>query len=164
MSDKNKRIEINISQQHLYIYEGDKVVFDTAIATAANGAGEVNGSECTPRGRHVVRAKIGAGSEPNTVFVARRPTGEIYSPELRTQHPGRDWILTRILWLCGTEPGRNRFGNVDTMRRYIYIHGAPVDDAMGVPSSHGCIKMRNSDVIELFDRIDVGTPVLIYEN
>lgn len=164
MPNTTKRIEIYINRQHLYLYEGDDVIFDAAIATALNGAGEVSGSECTPRGRHVIRARIGEGCAPNTVFVARRPTGEIYTPELRAQYPDRDWILTRILWLCGTEPGRNRFGNVDTMRRYIYIHGAPVEDPMGIPSSHGCIKMRNSDVIELFNMVEIGTPVLIYEH
>ncbi|HKJ75676.1 MAG TPA: L,D-transpeptidase, partial [Gammaproteobacteria bacterium] len=77
--------------------------------------------------------------------------------------PERDWILTRILWLCGEEPGRNRLGRVDTMRRYVYIHGAPDDDPMGVPSSKGCVKMRNADIIDLFDRVAVGTPVVIEE-
>lgn len=131
------------------------------MATAANGIGQQQGSECTPLGLHRVRAKIGAGATPNTVFVGRRPSGEIYSEKLAKAHPRRDWILTRILWLCGTQPGYNRFGKVDTMARYIYIHGAPDSHAMGVPSSHGCIKMRNSDIIELFDRVAVGTPVEI---
>lgn len=106
---------------------------------------------------------IGKGCPPDTVFVGRRPTGEIYSPSLREASPGRDWILTRILWLSGLEPGRNRLGNVDTMRRYIYIHGSPDDVAMGVPGSHGCVRMRNSDIIELFDMVEAGTRVLIEE-
>jgi len=132
-----------------------------AVSTAAKGAGEQNGSFCTPRGRHVVRAKIGAGQPLNTVFVRRRPTGEIYTPELGAQHPQRDWILTRILWLSGCEPGYNRLGSVDTMRRYIYIHGSPDQVPMGSPGSHGCVRMRNEDIVELFDRIEAGTPVEI---
>jgi lipoprotein-anchoring transpeptidase ErfK/SrfK len=131
------------------------------VSTATNGPGERNGSECTPRGAHRIRAKIGTGCPVNTVFRGRRPTGEIYGPALRRRYPHRDWILTRILWLSGLEPGFNRLGDVDTMRRFIYIHGAPEEDLMGVPSSHGCVKMRNHDVLELFDRIPPGTPVNI---
>jgi lipoprotein-anchoring transpeptidase ErfK/SrfK len=95
------------------------------------------------------------------VFVGRRPTGELFGDELQARHPGRDWILTRILWLSGLEPGRNRLGNVDTMRRYIYIHGSPDAARMGTPGSHGCIRMHNADVIDLFDRVPAGTRVLI---
>jgi hypothetical protein len=156
-------IKISIDEQRLQLLDADRVIMDTMIATAANGPGEVMHSECTPRGWHRVRARIGAGCPPGMVFVGRRPTGEIYSPALKDAHPQRDWMLTRILWLCGLEPGRNRFGNVDSMRRYIYIHGCPDEDAMGVPSSHGCVKMRNDEMIELFDRVPVGTRVLIQE-
>ena len=134
-----------------------------AVSTAYKGSGQQKGSFCTPLGRHIVRARIGAGSPPNTVFVGRRPTGEIYSAELAARFPGRDWILTRILWLCGEEPGFNRGGQVDTMRRYVYIHGTPDNTEIGVPGSHGCIRMRNSDMVDLFDRVTVGTPVLIRE-
>jgi len=137
---------------------------DVPIATAKNGVGEQAGSECTPRGWHQVRAMIGAGVPSNTVFVGRRNTGENYSPDLRLAHPDRDWILTRIMWLSGLEQGKNRLGTVDTMRRFIYIHGCPEDDAMGVPSSHGCVKMRNDDVIKLFSVITPGTKVFIGEH
>ena len=132
-----------------------------SVSTAANGAGELSGSFCTPRGRHVVRAKIGAGQPSNAVFVARRPTGEVHTPELGAQFPQRDWILTRILWLSGREPGYNRLGDCDTMRRYIYIHGTPGSEPMGVPASHGCIRMRNDELVELFDLVPVGTAVEI---
>ena len=132
-----------------------------SISTAANGAGERSGSFCTPRGRHVVRAKIGAGLPENAVFVRRRPTGEVYTPELGAQFPQRDWILTRILWLSGREPGYNRLGECDTMRRYIYIHGTPDSEPMGIPGSHGCIRMRNDELIELFDLVPAGTEVEI---
>ena len=156
-------IKVSIDEQRLQLLQHGKVVMDVAVATAANGPGEVRHSECTPRGWHVIRAKIGAGFPPDTVFVGRRPTGEIYSPALKAANPGRDWILTRILWLSGLERGRNRLGPVDSMRRYIYIHGCPDEDVMGVPSSHGCVKMRNDEVIELFERVPVGTQVLIQE-
>ena len=156
-------IKVSIDEQRLQLLEADKVIMDVAIATAANGPGEIMHSECTPRGLHRIRAKIGAGAPENAVFTGRRPTGEIYSPALRQQHPGRDWMLTRILWLSGLEPGKNRLGERDSMRRYIYIHGCPDTDEMGVPSSHGCVKMRNTEVIRLFDIVPAGTQVLIQE-
>jgi len=156
-------IEVSLGEQQLTLVGNDRPrLRHFPVSTAANGPGEIEGSECTPRGQHVVRAKIGHGCPRDTVFWARRPTGELYTPELRRQYPDRDWILTRILWLSGLEPGINRLGRVDTMRRYIYIHGAPDEDPMGVPSSHGCIKMRNEEVIELFDVVPVGTRVYIY--
>ena len=154
-------IRIDIPAQRLRLTDRSGRVRRYAVSTAANGAGERNGSFCTPRGRHVVRARIGDGAPPDAVFVARRPTGELFRPEMRAAFPDRDWILTRILWLSGTEPGFNRLGDVDTMRRFIYIHGAPDDVPMGQPGSHGCIRMRNRDMIELFDRVPVGTPVVI---
>ncbi len=158
MVDANTRIEVDVPAQSLTLTASrDRILMRWRISTAVNGVGEVNGSEKTPRGLHYIRAKIGAGLPPNTVLVSRRPTGEIYSPQLRAAFPNRDWILTRILWLCGLEPGKNRLGNVDTMRRYIYIHGCPDEDSLGVPSSHGCVKMRNSEIIDLFERVAVGT-------
>lgn len=156
-------IKVSIDEQRLQLQDSGKVLLDVAVSTAANGPGEVMDSECTPRGWHRIRARIGAGCPVNTVFVGRRPTGEIYSPELRKAHPDRDWMLTRILWLCGMEKGKNRFGAVDSMRRYIYIHGCPEEDVMGVPSSHGCVKMNNSEMIRLFDLVPVGAHVLIQE-
>lgn len=134
-----------------------------AVSTALRGAGEEAGSFRTPRGRHVIRARIGAGCPVNTVFVRRRPTGEIYSPELAAEFPGRDWILTRILWLSGCEVGFNRLGKRDTMRRYIYIHGTPDCESVGRALSHGCIRMHNADLLELFDQVAVGTEVEIVE-
>ena len=157
------QIKISIYEQRLQLLEADKIIMDVAIATATNGPGETMHSECTPRGLHRIRAKIGAGAAENTVFTGRRPTGEIYTPALGAEHPGRDWMLTRILWLSGLEPGKNRLGERDSMRRYIYIHGCPDSDEMGVPSSHGCVKMRNTEVVRLFDIVPVGAQVLIQE-
>jgi lipoprotein-anchoring transpeptidase ErfK/SrfK len=138
-----------------------RVLATYPVSTALNGAGEAKDSGCTPRGRHIVRARIGVGQPVGTVFIGRRPTGEIWSPELSAQDPGRDWILTRILWLSGCERGVNRLGDCDSMQRYIYIHGTPDSEPMGVPLSHGCIRMRNADVLALFDIVSAGMPVMI---
>ncbi len=159
------QIRISIGRQTLTLLGGaGEVLRVYSVSTAAKGPGELSGSHCTPRGRHLVRARIGAGQPENTVFVARRPTGEIYSRQLGEQFPKRDWILTRILWLSGCEVGRNRLGKVDTMRRYVYIHGSPDSTPMGRPGSIGCIRMRNADIIELFDLVAPYTPVDITED
>jgi lipoprotein-anchoring transpeptidase ErfK/SrfK len=159
------KIRISVAQQQLRLYDNEgREIRCYSVSTGAAGVGELSGSLQTPRGRHRIRAKIGGGAPANAVFVGRRPTGEIWSPEFDAAHPGRDWILTRILWLCGCEPGRNRFGKVDTMRRYIYIHGAPDRAEMGKPGSHGCIRMRNADMIELYDLVPAYTPVEISED
>jgi L,D-transpeptidase YbiS len=157
------RITISLADQTLDLVGDDGTVRRYPVSTARNGAGERNGSFCTPRGLHVVRARIGAGQPEGAVFVRRRPTGEVHTPELAAEHPQRDWILTRILWLSGREPGFNRHGDVDTMRRYIYIHGTPDSNPMGIPGSIGCVRMRNSDLVDLFDRVPAGTPVTIIE-
>ncbi len=156
-------IDIDISKQRLKLRAGERTLLDAPVSTGLRGAGEVMDSERTPRGWHVVCEKIGEGAPMNTVFVGRRPTGELYTPELREKHPGRDWILTRILWLSGTETGRNMNGNVDSRERYIYIHGCPADVGVGAPGSRGCIRMRNEQIIELFNRVKVGTRVYIHE-
>jgi len=155
------RLEVDLDRQTLTLLENEHCLRKYLVSTARNGPGERKGSFCTPRGAHIVRAKIGRGAAVDTVFVGRRPTGEIYSPELAAQFPGRDWILTRILWLSGCEVGRNRLGEVDTMRRYIYIHGSPDSVSMGTPGSIGCVRMRNDDIVELFDRVSAGTPITI---
>lgn len=159
------RIEISIQQQALTLFDdfgGVKAKY--SISTAANGVGCEKNSNCTPLGNHIIRAKIGTDAVTDTVFVGRRPTGELCTPELMASYPNRDWILTRILWLSGTEVGKNRLGNVDTMQRYIYIHGTPDCTAMGKIGSHGCIRMHNADIMELFDSVKVGTPVLIHND
>lgn len=157
-------IRISLPRQTLELLDGrGGLLRRYSVSTALNGAGELSGSHCTPRGRHIVRAKIGAGAASNTVFRGRRPTGEIWTTHLAEQFPDRDWMLTRILWLSGKEPGRNRLGEVDTMRRYIYLHGAPDTVPMGRPGSIGCVRMRNLDIIELFDLVPPYTLVDIVE-
>ena len=154
-------IQINLAQQRLRLVSEDAVIASYAVSTASNGPGEKEGSGCTPRGLHRIRLKIGDGLPENAVLVGRRYTGEIYTPSLAEANPKRDWILTRILWLTGIEPKKNRGGTVDSLRRFIYIHGTPDSEPMGRTASHGCIRMRNKELIDLFDRVPVGTIVNI---
>lgn len=156
------RIDISINRQQLELLDDDgEIIRSYLISSASKGIGQQRGSFCTPLGKHIIRAKIGDKQPINTVFVKRRPTGEIYTPELAARYPGRDWILTRIMWLSGCEIGVNRLGLVDTMRRYIYIHGSPDSAEMGKPGSIGCIRMHNGDLLDLFARVGVGTSVEI---
>lgn len=157
------RIDIDTRLQRLYLWEpypdGDMLIREYPISTAKNGLGEQCGSYCTPRGRHRIAEKIGAGQPLYAVFKSRVPTGEIWSHELAEEKSGCDWILTRILWLEGLEEGRNKGGEVDTHDRYIYIHGTNEEHLIGQPVSHGCIRMKNADVAELFDLVEEGTDV-----
>ncbi len=156
-------LDIDVASQQLTVYTDGNSVQCYPVSTAKNGAGELMGSECTPTGWHKIRAKIGAGQPLNAVFIGRRATGEIYNADLGQQYPQRDWMLTRILWLGGLEPGKNRYGKVDTTWRYIYIHGCPDELITGGPDSHGCIRMKNTDMLDLFNRVDAGVKVYIHE-
>lgn len=156
-------LDIDLTRQTLTVWDQGKRVRELAVSTGGNGHGEINGSGMTPRGRHVIRAKIGAGAPANAVFVERRWTGEVWTPELHARFPRRDWILTRILWLSGTEPGRNRLGCVDTFRRFIYLHGTPPVTQLGRPGSKGCVRVRNEDMVELFEWVQPGTEVELHE-
>ena len=152
-------LHIDLDGQRLELRRAGAVLAAYPVSTAANGPGELHGSQCTPRGWHQVRARIGGGLPCGAVLRGRRFTGEIYGAELAARHPQRDWILTRILWLSGLEPGFNRLGERDSMRRFIYLHGTPDTEPMGRPRSHGCVRMRNADIIGLYDLVAVGTPV-----
>lgn len=156
-------LDVSIAKQQLCLYADGQMQQCYPVSTAKNGAGETKGSECTPRGWHKIRAKIGDGQALQSVFIGRRATGEIYSPALALRYPQRDWILTRILWLGGLEPGKNRYGNVDSTWRYIYIHGCPDELMTGAPLSHGCIRMNNADMLDLFNRVSTGLNVYIHE-
>lgn len=155
-------LAVDIDRQVLSLVRAGQTGREWSISTAGNGPGEQADSGCTPRGEHRIRLMIGAGCPLGTVFVGRRPTGEIYSPALATRYPERDWILTRIIWLTGCQSGLNRGRGCDSLSRFIYIHGCPDSEPMGVPRSHGCIRMRNLDVVELFDLVDAGTRVDIH--
>lgn len=157
-------ITISISRQTLSVHTTPARHF--SISTAKNGSGQRLGSECTPLGKHVICAKIGADLPINSVLVGRVPTGEIYDDDLAKRYPDRDWILTRILWLDGLELGVNKGitqdGTVcDSKARYIYIHGTPDTEPMGEPRSHGCIRMRNDDLVAVFELVDTNTIVEI---
>ena len=162
MTPPARYLQVSLADQQLRLLENAAVSRSFAISTAKNGPGQRQGSYCTPLGWHQIRAKIGAAAPSHAVFVGRRLTGEIYNPLLADQYPQRDWILSRILWLSGLEPGYNRYGQVDTARRYIYIHGAPDELINGQAASHGCIRMLNADVIELFNLVEAGCRVLIH--
>ncbi len=157
-------IVIDLSSQRLAVLSSGQVIFESLVSTAANGPGEKRDSGCTPRGWHCIRAKIGSGEAVGTVFRGRRPSGEVYRYGQVAAEPQRDWILTRILWLSGCQPGHNRLGHVDTMRRYIYIHGTPAEVALGRPLSHGCVRMANHALLLLFDWVKSGDAVYIGED
>ncbi len=161
VTDGEPYLRVSIPRQAINLIMANATLDTWPVSTARNGPGEQRGSECTPRGWHRIRARIGEGLPLGTVFRGRRPTGEKYGDELEARFPGRDWILTRILWLGGLEPGFNRYGPVDTTWRYVYIHGSPDHGVTGVPASHGCVRLRNADMIDLFDRVSVGMRVLI---
>ncbi len=157
------RAVVYVGDQKMVVYDHEKIIRKFDISTSSLGVGQEFGSFKTPLGKHIIRARIGDGKPINAVFVSRRFTGEIYSPELATKYPDRDWILTRILWLSGLERGLNRLGSVDTMRRYVYIHGTPDSEQMGVVGSRGCVRINNKDMLELFPLTYVGMRVDILE-
>ncbi|WP_192036842.1 L,D-transpeptidase [Halomonas sp. YLGW01] len=156
-------LEIDVMTQRLVVWQGSERRSEYAISSGLAGHGQEEGSGQTPLGWHYVRAAIGEGQPLGCVFRGRRPTGEVYSAELAAAHPKRDWILTRILWLCGLEAGHNRGGDVDSQRRYIYLHGTPPTEPMGVAASHGCIRLRDEALLEVFAASVPGTPVWLHD-
>jgi L,D-transpeptidase YbiS len=152
---------VDTREQELSLISGGNILNKYCISTGIKGLGEDNGSGQTPRGWHCIRAKIGAGMPMKSVFVGRRPTGEICTPQLYQQYPDRDWILSRILWLSGLEPGINRLSQVDSFRRYIYLHGCADEASLGKPVSGGCIRMANIAIMDLFEQVQVGDKILI---
>ena len=157
-------LDVSLQRQRLSVMEDGHCLREYPVSTALKGAGEREGSYCTPRGKHAIRLKIGTNMPINTVFVGRRPSGEIYTDELGEREPGRDWILTRILWLSGQEKGFNRGGERDSLRRFIYIHGTNEEHLIGQAASHGCVRMKNQDILELFDLVEQGTLVFIHDD
>ena len=153
-----KTIEVSILNQNLELLEpNNSIIYQ--VSTSIYGPGELKNSHCTPIGKHIIRAKIGEGQPIGMIFKGRRPTGKIFNKKDNNQ--SGDWILTRILWLSGLEIEKNRLGGVDTMQRYIYIHGVPDHYKLGIPRSIGCVNMYNEDIIDLFNRVEVGTEVNI---
>ena len=156
---------VGVKSQSLTVYDGygreDKRY---VVSTAKRGVGEQEGSYQTPRGWHRICQKIGDGAPSRTIIFRREITPWQYTEELHQQYPNKDWILTRIMWLCGMEDGFNKDGSVDSYNRYIYIHGAGDHTPFGTPSSLGCVRMQNDDVINLYNDLPVGTDVYIDEN
>ena len=147
----NSKINISVSSQKLSLFQEGELVSSYKVSTALKGVGQEKNTNKTPLGNHIIRAMIGRNLPIYAVIKARRFTNEIWTKELDDPSITVDWILSRVIWLSGKDLGRNRLGNVDTMQRYIYIHGTNEEHLLGTPSSHGCIRMSNEDVIELFD-------------
>ena len=161
-ADAAKHLEVYLSRQKLVAAHGGKVLKTFPVSTSRFGAGNLLNSEKTPLGRHRIAQKIGAGAPVNTIFKNRVDTRSVSAVNLSDQPAVEDRITSRILWLEGLEPGVNRGKGVDSHRRQIYIHGTPDEGLIGRPASHGCIRMRNADVVQLFDWVEVGTVVTIY--
>jgi lipoprotein-anchoring transpeptidase ErfK/SrfK len=157
----NSKINISVSSQKLSLFQEGELISSYKVSTALKGVGQEKNTNKTPLGNHIIRAMIGRNLPIYAVIKARRYTNEIWTKELDDPSITVDWILSRVIWLSGKDLGRNRLGNVDTMQRYIYIHGTNEEHLLGTPSSHGCIRMSNEDVIELFDLVSVGDIVEI---
>ena len=157
-------IIVKISQQKLYCYSSEeKVLFEYPVSTSSYGIGNKNGSFKTPVGEHSIAQKIGDGCAVNEVFIGRVPQGVLEELQAKEHALPEDIITSRILWLQGMEPGKNNGEDIDSYHRYIYIHGTSEEEKIGTPASHGCVRMRNQDVIDLFNQVDEGCRVLIQE-
>jgi lipoprotein-anchoring transpeptidase ErfK/SrfK len=154
-------IRISATDSKLYLMSDQKITKSYPISIAKNGLGNLLNSNKTPLGLHEIKKKIGKGVPQNGILKARIPTGKLAKIIKEPIATNTDLVTSRILWLSGLEPGVNKGGNVDSYNRFIYIHGTPEEGLIGQPASHGCIRMYNKDVIELFDLVPVGTKVLI---
>jgi len=153
MQSGRTKIDISIPDQRLIVRRGDETLRSYPVSTSRFGLGTEEGSMKTPTGRFRIAAKIGGNAPSGTVFLSRVPLrpGDPFPPT-------EDLVMSRILWLDGLEEH-----NANTRERFIYIHGTKHEDKIGSPASHGCIRMRNADVIDLFDLVDEDTPVVIRE-
>ena len=157
----NKSIEIDISQQRLYVYEDKSIIASYPISSSSFGEGQIENSFKTPLGKHKILTKIGTNVEKNTIFVSRENINQIAEIVHERNDNENDYVTSRIFWLDGLEEGHNKGGNVDSFKRYIYIHGTHEEGLIGEKASHGCIRMFNNDVIELFSYIPEDTEVNI---
>lgn len=155
---------VNIQQQEIYVVRNDAIEKTYRISSAKNGIGNSAGSGKTPLGVHRIAEKIGAGAKPNTIFLGRKDSGKTATILKDPIDSEDDYVTSRILWLEGLEPGINKGKGIDSKQRYIYIHGTPEEGLIGTPASHGCIRLYNKDVIELFDVVSAGTLVVIAES
>jgi lipoprotein-anchoring transpeptidase ErfK/SrfK len=158
---ESAHIEVDISEQRLYLIENSLVKASYPISTSKYGEGSIENSFKTPLGKHSIKEMIGDEAEINTIFTSRINTKRSATIIDQFQDTDNDYVTSRIMWLDGEEDGLNKGGNVDSFRRYIYIHGTHEEGLIGTKASHGCIRMFNYDVIELFNLVNIGTKVLI---
>ena len=158
---QNNEIIVDISEQRLYLYNNDNLVQSFPVSTSKYGEGQIENSFKTPLGLHEIKEKIGDKEPINTIFTARENTNKIAEIQINPNDTENDFVTSRILWLDGLENGINRGVGVDSYSRYIYIHGTHEEGLIGQKASHGCIRMFNNDVIELFDMVSEGTKVQI---
>jgi hypothetical protein len=152
---------VSVDEQMFRIVRGRDILFETRCATAANGTGSEWNSLKTPLGWHHVVQKLGAGAPWGQVFRSRQATHDVWRPG---DSVTEDLVLTRVLVLTGDEPGKNKGGNVDSLMRGIYVHGTNAEERIGTPSSHGCVRLRNDDVIRAFEIVPDASPLLITEH
>jgi lipoprotein-anchoring transpeptidase ErfK/SrfK len=158
---ESAHIEVDISEQRLYLIENSLIKASYPISTSKYGEGSIENSFKTPLGKHSIKEMIGEEAEINTIFTSRINTKRSATIIDQFQDTDNDYVTSRIMWLDGEEDGLNKGGNVDSFRRYIYIHGTHEEGLIGTKASHGCIRMFNYDVIELFNLVNIGTKVLI---
>ena len=158
---ENAHIEVDISEQRLYLIENSLIKASYPISTSKYGEGSIENSFKTPLGEHSIKEMIGEEAEINTIFTSRINTKRSATIIDQFEDTDNDYVTSRIMWLNGEEDGLNKGGNVDSFRRYIYIHGTHEEGLIGTKASHGCIRMFNYDVIELFNLVNIGTKVLI---
>ena len=158
---ENAHIEVDISEQRLYLIENSLIKASYPISTSKYGEGSIENSFKTPLGEHSIKEMIGEEAEINTIFTSRINTKRSATIIDQFEDTDNDYVTSRIIWLDGEEEGFNKGGNVDSFRRYIYIHGTHEEGLIGTKASHGCIRMFNYDVIELFNLVNIGTKVLI---
>ena len=158
---ESAHIEVDISEQRLYLIENSLIKASYPISTSKYGEGSTENSFKTPLGKHSIKEMIGEEAEINTIFTSRINTKRSATIIDQFEDTDNDYVTSRIMWLDGEEDGFNKGGNVDSFRRYIYIHGTHEEGLIGTKASHGCIRMFNYDVIELFNLVNIGTKVLI---
>ena len=160
----DKFIYIGVKRQKLYLFEANLISKIYKVSTSSKGAGNEISSYKTPLGMHYIYEKIGDNAPIGTLFINKKNTNKIIKIDSLTMHKNKDEITTRLMSLMGKEMNINKGGSVDSFKRGIYIHGTSNEKTIGQPSSHGCIRMKNNDIVELFNIVDKQTPVFLFNN
>jgi len=161
---KQLLVLVSVARQELYLVQNSKVTSTYRISTSKKGVGSTAGSDKTPPGIHRVKEKYGEGAKEGAIFKGRAYIGREAEIVTEPISVNTDDVTTRILWLEGLEPGKNKGEGIDSYKRYIYIHGTPEEGLIGTPASHGCIRMLNREVIEVFNKVPIGTLVVVLED